>query len=82
MFAVIWAPSASGDFTAIAFLHLDRWTEIEGSGEAIEDQLQRDPAGSGQHLSEGLWRIIVKPLAIFYTVDGNEVNISAVGWVD
>lgn len=82
MFSVIWSPSASGDFAAFALSHMNRLTEIDDAAGEIDDQFRTDPMGNGQHISEGLWRVIVKPLAAFYILEGTEVNISAVGWVD
>ena len=34
-----------------------------------EQQLSLDPIGTGEHICEGLWRIVVSPLAVYYTVD-------------
>lgn len=42
---------------------------VRTAAETIEHFLAVDPAGSGKHLSEGLWRIVVFPLVIHYTID-------------
>jgi hypothetical protein len=40
------------------------------AGQALVDRLlARDPIGSGQHLHEGLYKLVVSPLTTFYTVD-------------
>ena len=42
------------------------------------DQLLRGDPHSGQHLSEGLWKITVPPLAAFYEIDetGFQVTVT------
>jgi hypothetical protein len=39
------------------------------AAETAERLLADDPVGNGQLLSEGLWRIVVSPLALYYTID-------------
>ena len=81
MFSVIWSSSAQSDFTVIAFSHFDRSMETEEAGDEIDDKLQSDPTGNGQHISEGLWRIESGPLAVLYSIDGNDVSVDAVRWI-
>ena len=81
MFSIIWSSSAQGAFTVIAFTHFDRALEIEEAGDEIEGKLQSDPTGSGQHISEGLWRIESGPLAALYSIEGDQVLVDAVRWI-
>lgn len=70
MFAVRWSPSAAADLAAITMLHPARWAEIDDAGEEIDEKLNLDPINNGTHVSEGLWRIIAKPLVAFYVMEG------------
>ena len=81
MFPVKWSPSASADLVDWLFTHPNRVDEIDEAAEKIHEQLVHDPIGSGNHVSEGLWRIQSGPLAVLYSVDGNEVSIAAVHWL-
>jgi hypothetical protein len=45
----------------------------------IDRLLSRDPTGNGRHLSEGLWRIHVPPLAATYTIDSNRRQVKVTG---
>ena len=68
MFSVKWSPSAAIDFAELVFLHQDLWAEIDDAGDDLDEKLHHDPATHGQHLSEGLWRIISEPLAFYYSI--------------
>lgn len=81
MFTVIWTPSANGDYAEIVFAHSNQLTKIEDAGYDINDKLEDNPAGNGQHISEGLWRISSIPLTVFYSIEGNEVRVEMVLWV-
>lgn len=81
MFSVVWSSSAQSDYTIIAFSNFDRSRDIELAGDEIDDKLKRNPTGSGQHLSEGLWRIESGPMVAVYSIDGNRVSVDAVHWV-
>ena len=50
---------------------------------AIDRQLARDPIGNGQHVREGLYRIIVSPLVVYYSVEDSTrtVEVEGVGRV-
>jgi hypothetical protein len=81
MFAVDWELSASNEFAVISMLHTDRWTDINAADNDISKKLQRNPLKFNQPVSEGLRRIISGPLAVFFSIDGNDVHVEAVGWV-
>jgi hypothetical protein len=81
MFVVQWSISATNDFATLTMLHPTRWKDINDADNDIEKKLRLDPTHFGQHVSEGLWRIISKPLAVLYTI-GSVVTVSSVGWVE
>jgi hypothetical protein len=39
------------------------------AAETAERLICTDPLANGQLLCEGLWRIVVSPLAVYYTID-------------
>jgi hypothetical protein len=80
MFAVRWTPSALRDFAELTLLHPGRWNDINAADNDIDAKLRRDPTKYGQHLSEGLWRITSQPLAVYYIVDANLVEVTSVSW--
>ena len=41
----------------------------------LQDALMDDPAGSGEHLSEGLFFIDREPLRGFYTIDTDDMMV-------
>jgi hypothetical protein len=41
----------------------------------VDALLARDPVGHGQLLHEGLYRIVVPPLTVFYTVDTTQRTV-------
>jgi hypothetical protein len=50
---------------------------------AIQGRLRVDPLNSGTDVSEGLRRLIVPPLRVYYSVDGtqHQVEVSQVVYV-
>ncbi len=81
MYAVDWELSASNEFAVICMLHADRWNDINAADNEIEKKLRRNPVKHGQPLSEGLLRIVFSPLAVFFSIDGTQVHVEAVGWI-
>jgi len=81
MFRVAWEPSATDQFAAICVAHPNRWNDINAADNEIDKQLQRDPLKYSEAISEGLWRIISDPLAVYFSIAGNQVNVEAVGWL-
>ncbi len=68
-------------FAAICVAHPPRWKDINDADNDIAQKLQRDPLQYSQPVSEGLRRIISDPLVIFFSIDGNQVTVEAVGWI-
>jgi hypothetical protein len=69
------------EFAEITLLHPGRWNEINAADNDIDAKLRVNPTKYGQHISEGLWRIQSQPLLVYYTVDGNLVDVASVSWI-
>ena len=81
MFRVDWEPAASDQFAAISVAHPGRWKDINNADNHIAKKLQSAPLTHGQTVSEGLWRIISEPLVVYFSIQGKQVTVEAVGWV-
>lgn len=81
MHDVEWQPSATDELAAVCVDHPGRWAQIAIAENEITYKLQRDPFKYGKYLSEGLWRMIVSPIIVFFEVDGDRVKVDSVGWV-
>jgi hypothetical protein len=77
MFRVEWEPSASDHFAAISMAHPDRWEAINAADNDIGKKLLRDPLKYSEAVSEGLRRIISDPLVVYFSIDGDQVNVEA-----
>lgn len=42
---------------------------VRAASDSIEELLAVDPTHNGQYISEGLWRIVLAPLVVHYTID-------------
>jgi hypothetical protein len=45
-------------------------------------RLRKNPLHFGEPVAEGLRRIISEPLAIYFSIAGNQITVEAVGWAD
>jgi hypothetical protein len=81
MYAVDWELSASREFAVISMLHSDRWNDLNAADNDIEKKLRSNPLKYSQPVSEGLHRIVSSPLAVFFSIDGTQVHVEAVGWI-
>jgi hypothetical protein len=61
--------------------HPNHWGAIDAAEQDITAKLSRDPLYFSQEVSEGLRRIISWPLAAYFVIDGNQVEVDAVGWI-
>ncbi|TVQ00303.1 MAG: hypothetical protein EA381_07685 [Planctomycetaceae bacterium] len=52
--------------------------EVVKAAKQIQEALCDDPAGAGEHLSEGLYFIDREPLRGFYTIDKDEMTVEIV----
>jgi hypothetical protein len=66
-----WVADAEDDL-ADAWLQADDPQAVNAAQVHIERLLARDPIGTGQHLHEGLYQIVVKPLTVLYSVDTSQ----------
>jgi len=66
--AVEWLPAAE-DALVEAWLQAADPNAVAAAQARIDHLLARDPVGSGQHLHEGLYQIVERPLTAFYSVD-------------
>ena len=79
-FAVEWPPEILSSLAAIWLRAPDRQA-VTDAQQRIDDLLSRNPLGNGRHLSEGLYRLDVRPLAVVYSVDSGRrhVKIESIG---
>ena len=77
-YTVDWCPNAENDLTAIWVSTSD--PAVTTAQHQIDDLLERNPVAHGRHLREGLYQIVVVPLAAFYSIDQAKriVKVSAV----
>ncbi len=68
VFGVTWVPHAEGSLARIWLGSSDPLAVTRAQAQ-IDALLARDPIGHGQHVQEGLYRIVVPPLTAFYSVD-------------
>lgn len=75
-------PAATDQFAAICLAHTDRWNDIDTADNDIGKRLELDPLKHSQPISEGLRRISAEPLVVYFSVEGDQVAVEAVGWLD
>jgi hypothetical protein len=78
---VDWKKKATTDLADICLQHMTMWHVIDAAEQDISRKLQRDPIQYSQEISEGLRRIISWPLVAYFSLDGNRVEVEAVGWI-
>ena len=81
-FAVAWEPDVRRELHSVWATAPDP-KAVRDAADEIDRRLAADPYGSGRHLAEGLWRTVVPPLAVYYTIDPiqNAVVISDVAHI-
>ena len=67
-FTVRWHPTGRGELHQV-WVTAPNPAAVRAAAEAAERILANDPFGSGQHLAEGLWRAVVPPLVVYYSID-------------
>jgi hypothetical protein len=67
-FTLEWLPEAENDLARIWMNSSDPMSVNRAQIE-IDRCLVNDPTYFGQDMSEGLWRIVIPPIAVCYTVD-------------
>ena len=68
MFTVYWPPQARADLATAWTTAPDRQAVTDASDRA-DVLLETDPVGRSRFLAEGLWRLDVPPLALFFEID-------------
>ncbi len=76
-FTVDWEPAAEIDLARLWLNAPDPLAVTRAQAE-IDRLLERDPVGNGRHLSEGLYRLHVPPLAVTYTIDTEQKLVKVV----
>ena len=77
-FTVQWEKLVLGALADIWIDAPDRQAVTQAEA-AIERLLERDPLNAGEHLSEGLYRLDVHPLRVFFTVDTDKALVQVTG---
>jgi hypothetical protein len=67
-FTVDWRPEAEQDLASIWITASDPWA-VTSAQNRIDYLLERNPAHYGQHVSEGLYQLVSRPLTVFYKID-------------
>ncbi len=67
-YTVDWPPHVLADLTDIWLAAPDR-AAVTAAQARADRLLQSDPHRNGRHLAEGLYRTVVAPLILTYTID-------------
>jgi hypothetical protein len=81
MYSVHWTSGATNDLAALCLAYPNEWIAIDAAEQDIFDKLQRDPVHCSQAVSEGLRKIARRPLVIFFSINGNMVEVDSVAWI-
>ena len=78
-FTVEWEPPIRHELHELWAVAPDP-AAVRAAHDEVERLLGTDPFGAGRHLSEGLWRLVVPPLVVHYTInpDARMVEITDV----
>ena len=68
---------------AAAWLAASNRNAVTRAQHAIDQALANDPKTAGRELAEGLWRIEVSPLVVFYEIDdtSNTVTVTDLAFI-
>jgi hypothetical protein len=78
-FTVVWLDQAVGELAGY-WLESDVRDEITRAVAEIDQQLRHGPENKGSEVSEGLRKLVVPPLRVFYSVqpENRMVEVSSV----
>jgi hypothetical protein len=78
-FTVEWAPAAENELADI-YNTYPTPVDVTKADAAIDRILSFDPIGRGTHIAEGLYRCVIAPLAVYFSVDlaARKVEVSHV----
>ena len=66
-FTVVWSPGTLNQLTTI-WLSADDRQAVTAAADAVDKQLADAPADNGVEVAEGLWKIRVPPLLVFFEI--------------
>ncbi len=81
MVHVEWQPSALDDLAAVCD-HPHQWSDIDAAANDIDYKLRKNPVHFSQPVAEELRRILSHPLAVYFSIAENRINVEGVGWLD
>lgn len=81
MHEVDWTPTAIASLADICLDHPSHWALINTAELEITSRLRLDPLKYSEHVHEGLRHIIFWPLAVFFAIEGDRVEVGSVGWI-
>jgi hypothetical protein len=76
-YAVSWQSEAEDELASIWIQALDRQAVTQAQVQ-VDRLLARDPLGCGSEVAEGLWKIMLVPLVVYYEVDNNRRRVTVV----
>lgn len=78
-YVVWWEPDAL-DMLAVAWVDAPNRAAVSAAQATADSLLATDPTAFAEHLNEGLWRLTVPPICIYFTADAmlRRVVVSAV----
>jgi len=76
-FGVDWSQDTEDDLATIWLTASDPGAVTQAQAE-IDRLLSRNPLGNGQHISEGLYRLVLPPLIVTYTIDQGNRQVEVV----
>jgi hypothetical protein len=82
MYTLVWTLEARIDLATVWIDATDR-AAVNQAADQAEAILRSYPFGQAVHVSEGLWRLVVRPLVVHFAVDTSTrtVTISQVATV-
>lgn len=73
-FTVTWEPDARSELHQI-WATAPNPTAVRTAADSADRNLAADPFGHGHHLAEDLWRAVVPPLLVYYTIDPDQQSV-------
>ncbi len=78
-FGLEWEPDGEEELARI-WLFADDCQAVTDASAQIDRLLTSNPVGAGQALHEGLFKLTVSPLTVFYSVESGQRTVK-VSWV-
>ncbi len=72
--SILWRQEAEEHLAEVWLRSAARPQVVAAVGE-MESLLRRWPVGAAEHLSEGLWRLDVSPILVYFSVDPDQSQI-------